>query len=305
MKGATLEESVNSLEQIVAKHSAELRKTQRMLASTRVHNVSLFVGRQLIRFLCLIRNFVDNSIVWRPGAVLIGGVAAAGFWLIGFDSLLVGAAGGALGVAFMVLMVVYPPDEKVVKCLAAIDDELMAQAIKISDLKVAKKNQEQLLKSISNDLAVQRLSLAREQDAATHSHRRKALLCERWKEMRSVEFEEFLERVFLELGYSVETTRITGDQGLDLIVSCRGKRIGIQVKGYLNSVPNSAVQQAHAGMAYYGCDASAVITNSRFTQSALELANRLGCQLVDEDLLPNLIMGKVDLWVMCFNDNGR
>ena len=120
--------------------------------------------------------------------------------------------------------------------------------------------------------------------------------------MRSVEFETFLERVFTELGYTVETTKVTGDQGLDLIVSHRNKRIGIQVKGYLNSVKNDAVQQAYAGMAYYNCDAAAVITNSRFSSSASKLANSIGCKLIDEDSLPSLVLGKIDLWSMCFGE---
>ena len=135
--------------------------------------------------------------------------------------------------------------------------------------------------------------------SATH---RKDFINERWKWMRGVEFEAFLEVVFRELGYDVETTSTTGDQGVDLIVIYRHKRIAIQVKGWAGNVGNGAVQEAYSGMAHYNCDAAAVITNSRFTKKAIELANSTGCTLIDGDSLPNLILGKIDLWSMCFGE---
>ena len=113
--------------------------------------------------------------------------------------------------------------------------------------------------------------------------------------MRSVEFEQFLEEVFQALGYQVETTKVTGDQGVDLIVSGKGRRIAIQVKGYYSSVSNSAIQEAHTGMVYYGCQACAVITNSRFTGSAKDLAAKVGCILIDEDCMQAFIMGQGQL----------
>ena len=175
--------------------------------------------------------------------------------------------------------------------------------MKLPEIVARQADLKRVWQSASNKLTDLRLALECEQFAASQELRRKELLDERWKEMRSVEFETFLERVFTELGYTVETTKMTGDQGLDLIVSYRNRRIGIQVKGYHNSVSNSAVQQAHAGMSYYKCDAAAVITNSRFTQSACELASKIECKLIDEDSLPSLILGKVDLWSMCFGED--
>ena len=114
--------------------------------------------------------------------------------------------------------------------------------------------------------------------------------------MRSVPFENFLEEVFNTLGYVVETTRVTGDQGADLLVSTCGHRISIQVKGYFNSVGNAAVQEAFFGTAFYKCEACAVITNSVFTAGAKDAAQKSGCVLIDENALPALIMGECDLW---------
>jgi len=116
-----------------------------------------------------------------------------------------------------------------------------------------------------------------------------------WKAMRDVEFEQFLEKVFQALGYIVETTAITGDQGVDLIVAKDGVRVAIQVKGYHSSVGNGAIQEAFAGMAHYQCHACAAITNSRFTNSAVSLAKSTNCFLIDEESFRDFVMGRSDL----------
>lgn len=64
-----------------------------------------------------------------------------------------------------------------------------------------------------------------------------------------------------------------------------GKRLVIQAKNYFDSVGNSAVQQVLAAKAFYACDEAMVITNSRFTASAVELAESAGVRLVDRDKL--------------------
>lgn len=116
-----------------------------------------------------------------------------------------------------------------------------------------------------------------------------------WKAMRDVEFEQFLEKVFLALGYLVETTATTGDQGVDLIVAKDGIRVAIQVKGYHSSVSNGAIQEAFAGMAHYQCHACAAITNSRFTSSAVALAKSTNCRLIDEESFRDFVMGRIEL----------
>ncbi|MCC9628048.1 restriction endonuclease [Blastopirellula sp. JC732] len=136
-------------------------------------------------------------------------------------------------------------------------------------------------------------------------YRRNQLFQRNWRAMRSVEFEEYLEEVLQLLGYTIETTAITGDQGVDLIAVKQGIRIAIQVKGYLNSVSNSAIQEAFAGMAHYKCDCCAAITNSRFTNGAIQLAQSTGCILVHEDNFRDFVMGQLDLVQMARGRYGK
>ena len=116
---------------------------------------------------------------------------------------------------------------------------------------------------------------------------------ERWRELRGVPFEEFVARVFQHLGYQVEETPTSGDQGVDLIVIDRDRRIAVQVKGYYNSVSNSAIQEVVAGMKLHRCSETCVVTNSRFTKSALELASANQCICIGEDKFQDFVFGRL------------
>lgn len=107
--------------------------------------------------------------------------------------------------------------------------------------------------------------------------------------MKGEEFEAFLKDVYERLGYTVEITKKSGDQGIDLIIKKHFKRIGVQVKRYSGSVGNSAVQEAVAGKRYYKLDKVLVITNRLFTRSAKELARVNKVELIERDGLKKLI----------------
>lgn len=78
---------------------------------------------------------------------------------------------------------------------------------------------------------------------------------------------------------NVELTKLSGDQGIDIIAIKDDKRFGIQCKSYANPVSNKAVQEAYSGAEFYGCDIPVVMTNTTFTKSARELAENIGVKL--------------------------
>jgi hypothetical protein len=116
-----------------------------------------------------------------------------------------------------------------------------------------------------------------------------------WREMRGVEFEQFLGSSLRALNFTVKGTNTTGDQGVDLIAVKSGIRLAIQAKGYAGAVGNDSVQQAFAGMKYYDCTCCAVITNSRFTPQARELARKLQCILVGGPELLQFLDGEITI----------
>ncbi len=128
-----------------------------------------------------------------------------------------------------------------------------------------------------------------------HRSRVNSLLDENIHIMSGVEFERYLKKVFEHLGARVKETPVSGDQGVDLIVIFENTSIAIQAKRWSDSVGNKAVQEVHTGKDFYQCSYSAVVTNSRFTRSAYELANTVGCMLIDGVKLNQLINGQLEL----------
>jgi restriction system protein len=135
---------------------------------------------------------------------------------------------------------------------------------------------QELCESIYLDLLVTRLKTALEQFNPD-----RFITIYQVDAMGGFEFEDFLGLLFTTLGYDIETTKRTGDQGADLFAQRFGRRIVIQAKNYADRVSNSAVQQVLAAKTFFACDDAMVVTNSYFTASAKQLADGANVKLVD------------------------
>jgi restriction system protein len=102
-------------------------------------------------------------------------------------------------------------------------------------------------------------------------------------------FERYVGALLRHQGYKVELTGRPGDQGCDLILSRNGERIACQTKRYESPVSNSAVQEAVASVPIHRCHRAMVVTNSRFTAAARQLAAAWNCELIDRERLGALI----------------
>lgn len=103
------------------------------------------------------------------------------------------------------------------------------------------------------------------------------------------EFEDFLKNLFLKMGFQVEQTKLSGDQGADLVVIKFGEKTVIQAKRFGGKVGNKAVQEVFAAMSLYGAQKGMVITNNYFTPAAIKLADANNIELVDRDSLEKMI----------------
>ena len=72
-----------------------------------------------------------------------------------------------------------------------------------------------------------------------------------------------------------------------LLVSSIVFLICIKCKLYSDTVGNKAVQDCLSGKYYYELDFAAVLTNSTYTKSAAELANKTDVQLLHIGDIPN------------------
>jgi hypothetical protein len=238
----------------------------------------------------MLRSPAADYDLWPLGVILVGSVACGIFPFLVFY-----AAG--IGVAIAAFMMAAGIAGSLLAWLLFVPDSAQL-ALLVQDaeqqLQIAKKAADALGVELSNadrELRLDQQSL----DSILKSvqYQREELLKENWRAMRDREWEQFLARAFRLLGATVETTRVTGDQGVDLVVEKGTLRYAIQAKGYHNSVNNGAVQQAVAGMAHYRCNACAVITNSRFTVSAEELALSNRCKLIGEEQIADLVLGRL------------
>ncbi|MBN2296456.1 MAG: restriction endonuclease [Pirellulales bacterium] len=246
----------------------------------------------------LIAQFVRDKVApflgWRWAVVLIGAIVVGALCFMLSLSWTAGLSGIVFGATMFGVIVSLPSDSNLVTSINTLKSTL-------TDLRLRRKEGRDSISRIGEelDIANQRqlqITNQLEQLRQSRQYRLKKLATQNWKAMRGEDLEKFLEEVFSEQQYSVQRIGGAGDQGVDLIIAKYGKRIALQVKGYHNSVSNTAIQEAFTGMAFYKCDACAVITNSRFTSGGRNAADNVGCVLIDENTLPLMITEKIDLW---------
>ena len=92
--------------------------------------------------------------------------------------------------------------------------------------------------------------------------------------MNGLDFEHYCAKWLLRKGFvRAEVTPSIGDYGADIIaVDRQGQKWVFQCKRYAGKVSNKAVQEAVAAKAHYRAERAGVITNSRLTDKARELA---------------------------------
>lgn len=113
-------------------------------------------------------------------------------------------------------------------------------------------------------------------------------------QMSGKTFEKYLEVLFEKLGYRVERTRYIGDYGADLVTTKDGVKTVIQAKRYKGKAGIKAIQEAVAAKGYYDCSKAMVVTNSFFTQQAIELARRNQVELWDRNKLVSALLSAKD-----------
>jgi len=107
--------------------------------------------------------------------------------------------------------------------------------------------------------------------------------------MDGFEFEAIITKLFVKMGYKVIQTKLSGDQGADLIIEKNNRKTVVQTKCYSGKVGNKAIQEVAGSLKYYGAESGIVVTNSYFTNSAISLADSNGIRLIQRDKLIELV----------------
>jgi restriction system protein len=91
-------------------------------------------------------------------------------------------------------------------------------------------------------------------------------------EMTPQEYEHFCAALLRETKWDAQVTRMSGDQGVDIVAQKRGARIVVQCKKYSKPVGNRAVQEVVAGIAHSEAERGVVVATNGFTPAAHALA---------------------------------
>jgi HJR/Mrr/RecB family endonuclease len=103
------------------------------------------------------------------------------------------------------------------------------------------------------------------------------------------QFEDYLKELFSALEYQVIRTKLSGDQGADLIIKKDEQKTVVQAKKYSGDVTNKAIQEVVASKEHYGASKAMVVTTGMFTKSAIELAKSNKVELWDKNRLNEII----------------
>jgi restriction system protein len=288
---------VTPIDILHAQEEASLRKgTLRRLEQDQRESRRRFFALQAVAavatFVAKTRTAASSAPMGRIGCAVISltvltamAVVLVGFFTLNKPTLLLGGiAGLTFGGLLVVVLLFVPSDETLASQEKFCGEE--AQGLRVAIDKTLPEIQ-------AAQISYKRAAQVHQRLQTIARSRRHRLLTTEWRMLRGIPFEDFLQEVFEDLGYHIDRTKTSGDQGADLIAIREGVRTAVQAKGYAESVGNGAVQEAHAGMAFYKCHRCAVITNSEFTSSARDLASRINCTLVEGAQIPDLIQGKL------------
>jgi len=122
-----------------------------------------------------------------------------------------------------------------------------------------------------------------------HLGEKKLLSLPDYQLLNGHQFESFLKKLFEALDFVVVHTKLSGDQGADLIIMKDGEKTAVQAKKYSGKVSNKAIQEVVASKKYYQCNNSMVVTTGEFTNSAIELAISNKVELWDKNKLQKIV----------------
>ena len=103
--------------------------------------------------------------------------------------------------------------------------------------------------------------------------------------LSGVEFENLCQQLLQKMGFETETTKASGDGGIDIIARCskpllKGKYI-IQCKRYAGSVGEPIIRDLYGVVMSERANKGILMTTGYFTPSAISFAEDKNLELVD------------------------
>lgn len=113
------------------------------------------------------------------------------------------------------------------------------------------------------------------------------------KRMHPFKFEDYVAKLYKNMGYSVKQTRRTGDGGKDIVATKNGQTYFVECKRYSDPINVHKMRDFVGACVLGGKDVKGIyVTTSSFTNDAKSAANRIGIQMIDGNKLMSMIRSK-------------
>lgn len=113
------------------------------------------------------------------------------------------------------------------------------------------------------------------------------------KRMHPFKFEDYVAKLYKNMGYSVKQTKRTGDGGKDMIATKNGQTYFVECKRYSDPVNVHKMRDFVGACVLGGKDIKGIyVTTSSFTNDAKSAANRIGIKMIDGNKLMSMIRSK-------------
>lgn len=126
----------------------------------------------------------------------------------------------------------------------------------------------------------------RRQQQVEMARRRK--LVDYWMALSGVEFERELAIVFKHLGYDVQETPTSGDQGIDLVLGKNGATTIVQCKSHKSSIGPATARELLGSLVASGADNSILACTGGFTQGVRDFVKDKPIDLISAEELATL-----------------
>ena len=124
---------------------------------------------------------------------------------------------------------------------------------------------------IQREAEYARQAAERARQAADRAERKKRI--DHWQAVRGIQFERELAALYRHLGYDVQSTPKSGDQGIDLILRKGGSTTIVQCKGQKGPASPAVVRELYGSFAaFQGAQHAILACNGGFTQGVYEFA---------------------------------
>ncbi len=142
--------------------------------------------------------------------------------------------------------------------------------------------------AVSAEREAERLRLRVKWEEQQAEKERLRTLAEHWLSLSGPEFERELGTLYRRIGYQVQLTPSSGDEGIDLVLMKGGKRTLVQCKSHRRPVGPAVARELYGALIHFGADSAILACTGGFTRGVNEFVRDKPIALVSASELAAL-----------------